>query len=197
MEKKRCKWCEKLKITIEYHDREWGIPVHDDRIHFEYLTLEVMQCGLNWTMILKKREILRKCFDGFDFEKICLYDEEKIKNIMNTEGMIKSERKIRAIINNAKMYKDIIKECGSFDNYIWNYTKNKTIVYKSHKYEIPSKNKLSDKICLDLKKRGFKFLGSITIYAHLQASRIINDHNPQCFMFDYINNNFPIEKIDI
>lgn len=195
-EKIRCQWCKQTELTIKYHDKEWGIPVHNDKIHFEYLALEVMQCGLNWTMILKKREILKKCFDDFDFNKIALYNDNNIKKIMKSEGMIKSERKIKAIINNAKLFKEIIMEYGSFDKYLWSYTEFKTLVYESHKLIIPSQNELSDIISKDLKKRGFKFLGSITIYAHLQACGIINDHDHNCFMYSYINNSFPVKFVN-
>ena len=193
--KKRCQWCQNTVLTLKYHDNEWGIPVHDDKVHFEFLTLEVMQCGLNWTMILKKREILRQCFENFDFNKIALYDEKDIERIMKTEGMIKSERKIKAVINNAKLYIDIIKEHESFDKYLWNYSQFKTLIYINHKSSITTQNYLSNIISKDLKKRGFKYLGSITIYAHLQACGIINDHEPDCFMYDYINNNFPINFV--
>ncbi|MFR1757399.1 MAG: DNA-3-methyladenine glycosylase I [Eisenbergiella sp.] len=193
--KKRCQWCQNTVLTLKYHDNEWGIPVHDDKIHFEFLTLEVMQCGLNWTMILKKRDILRQCFENFDFYKIALYDEKDIERIMKTEGMIKSERKIKAVINNAKLYIDIIKEHESFDKYLWNYSQFKTLIYINHKSSITTQNYLSNIISKDLKKRGFKYLGSITIYAHLQACGIINDHEPDCFMYDYINNNFPINFV--
>lgn len=193
--KKRCQWCQNTVLTLKYHDNEWGIPVHDDKIHFEFLTLEVMQCGLNWTMILKKRDILRQCFENFDFYKIALYDEKDIERIMKTEGMIKSERKIKAVINNAKLYIDIIKEHESFDKYLWNYSQFKTLIYINHKSSITTQNYLSNIISKNLKKRGFKYLGSITIYAHLQACGIINDHEPDCFMYDYINNNFPINFV--
>ena len=118
MDKTRCNWCLGNDLLLEYHDQEWGVPLHDSKKHFEYLTLEVMQCGLNWLMILKKRETIRGCFNDFDYEKIAHYSENDIQKIMNVEGMIHSERKIKAIINNAIRYKELIEEYGSFDQYI-------------------------------------------------------------------------------
>ena len=181
LDMERCDWCKGDKKMLEYHDKQWGIPVHDDIKHFEYISLEVMQCGLNWKMMLDKRDIFNKCFDKFDYEKISKYSEKKIIKILDTEGMIKSRRKIEAIINNAKAFKKIIDEFGSFDNYIWKYTDFKTLIYHKHTLgEYVTHNKLSDEISKDLKKRGFKFLGSITVYSHLQACGMINDHEPKC-----------------
>lgn len=189
----RCAWCECNEEMIKYHDEEWGVPLHDDRKQFEFLMLEVMQCGLNWNMMIKKREIFRQCFDNFDYNKIATYNEEKIQRIMETEGMIKSIRKINAIINNAQCFLDIRKEYGSFDKYIWKFSDGKTILFKGHKEgNIPAKNELSDTISKDLKKRGFKFLGSITVYSHLQACGIINDHVKECFRHNFIMENYPI-----
>ncbi|MBU5317331.1 DNA-3-methyladenine glycosylase I [Clostridium bornimense] len=196
IEKRRCNWCVDNDIVQKYHDEEWGIPVHDDKKHFEFLLLEVMQCGLNWTMMLKKREIFRMCFDDFDYNKIALYDEAKINKIMNVPGMIKSIRKINAIINNAKLFIKIINEYKSFDSYIWSFSNYKTYVYRSHSCgNIPSKNELSDKVCKDMKKKGFKYLGSITIYSHLQACGIINDHVSECWMYDYIMKNYTMYEV--
>ena len=183
----RCKWCCDGGINQRYHDEEWGIPLHDDKRHFEYISLEVMQCGLNWTMMLKKRDIFRTCFDNFEYNAIVRFDEAKIEQILQTEGMIKSRRKIDAIINNAKCFLAVIEEFGSFDKYIWSYTDYQTLVYKSHhKGEIVARNELSDRISKDLKKRGFKYLGSITVYSHLQACGIINDHECECWMYTKI-----------
>ncbi len=184
----RCSWSGKEGLLQTYHDEEWGIPVHDDRKHFEYLMMEVMQCGLNWNMMLVKREIFRQCFDSFDYNKIVLYDEAKIESILQTDGMIKSRRKVDAIIHNAKCYLKIIEEFGTFDAFIWSYTKNHTLIYKSHQKGHPvASNALSDSLSKDLKKRGFKYLGSITVYSHLQACGIINDHEPNCFMYEKVN----------
>lgn len=180
----RCKWCLDGGILQKYHDEEWGNLLHDDKKHFEYLVMEVMQCGLNWTMMLKKREIFRLCFDDFDYQLIALYDETKINSIMNVEGMIKSRRKIEAIINNAKCFLKIREEFGSFDNYIWSFSDNYTLVYKKHQQGYGEvKNELSDKLSCDMKKKGFKYLGSITIFSHLQACGIINDHACNCFKY--------------
>lgn len=189
----RCKWCLCNDKMVRYHDMEWGLPVHDDRKQFEYLMMEVMQCGLNWNMMMQKREIFQKCFDSFDFEKIATYEENDVRRIMETEGMIHSERKIRAIIHNARCFRKIREEFGTFSEYLWNYSKGKTILYIGHqKGEIPAKNGLSDKISKDLKKRGFKYLGSITVYSHLQACGIINDHVEECFRYREILDKFPV-----
>ena len=181
---RRCAWCCDNGVNQKYHDEEWGVPQHDDRRQFEYLSLEVMQCGLNWTMMLNKREIFRKCFDDFDFEKIAAYDEEQVKKILETPGMIRSPRKVNAIISNARCFQKIRKEYGSFDAWLWGFTDGKTRVYRKHQEgEGEVKNELSDTIAAALKKRGFKYLGSITIYSHLQACGIINDHSPDCFRY--------------
>ena len=193
MKKEKCAWCLDGGLNEKYHDTEWGIPVHDDRKQFEFLMLEAMQCGLSWTLMLKKREIFRQCFDNFDYEKIARYDEEKIQNIMEYPEMIKSERKIRAIIGNAKAFIEIRKEFGSFDSFIWRYSNNKTLIYESHQKQPAASNELSDEIAKELKKRGFKFLGSVTVYSHLQACGIINDHEESCFMYKKIADNYPVE----
>ena len=190
-----CDWDNTSEINKKYHDEEWGIPVLDDRMQFEYLMMEVKKCGLNWNMIINKREIFRACFDNFEFDKIAKYDNKDIKRILSFEGMIKSERKIEAVINNAKCFQKIREEFGSFCNYLWGYSDNKTILYDKHeKGFIPTSNGLSDKIAKDLKKRGFKFLGTITIYSHLQAAGIINDHDKNCKRYKYINSKYPTVK---
>lgn len=190
-----CNWGNTSDINQKYHDEEWGVPVHDDITQFEYLMLEVMQCGLSWTIIINKREIFRKCFDNFNYDSISKYEEKDIERIMNTEGMIKSRRKIEAVINNAKCFQKIRNEYGSFCNYLWGYSNNKTILYDKHcDGYIPVSNGLSDKIAKDLKKRGFKYLGSVTIYSHLQAAGIINDHDKNCKRYKYINSNYPTIK---
>ena len=183
-----CNWEHTSLLNQKYHDTEWGVPVHDDRKQFEYLMMEVMQCGLSWDLMINKRDIFRKCFDNFNFDKIASYSNKDIERILNTDGMIKSPRKINAIINNAKCFQQIRKEFGSFCNYIWAYSDNKTILYDKHNAGyIPVSNGLSDRISKDLKHRGFKYLGSITIYSHLQACGIINDHDENCPRFSYIN----------
>ena len=188
MNKTRCDWCLGNNLLLEYHDREWGVPVHDDRKHFEYLTLEVMQCGLNWLMMLKKRATISDCFDGFDYEKIACYSERDIQRILNTKGMIRSERKIRAVINNAAKFKELIQEYGTFDQYIWSYTDGKTYIYKTHlDGQQETRNELSDAVSKDLKRRCFKFLGTITVFSYLQSAGIINDHAEGCYRFNELS----------
>ena len=189
-----CSWCV-TEADRKYHDEEWGVPLHDDRGQFEFLMLEVMQCGLSWSLMLKKREIFRGCFDNFDYEKISEYGEADIERIMNTEGMIRSRRKIEAIINNAICFRKIREEYGSFSDYLWAYSEGRTILYNGHgDGKIPACNGLSDRISKDLKKRGFKYLGSITVYSHLQACGIINDHGSDCPCYKKITENYPTAK---
>ena len=177
----RCPWCTCNEKMIRYHDEEWGIPVYDDQKQFEFLMMEVMQCGLNWNMMIQKREIFRECFDRFDYNKVAEYQEAEIERILNTEGMIRSRRKIEAVIHNARCFQKIREEFGSFSDYIWGFTGGKTYLYTGHqKGEIPARNGLSDQISKDLKKRGLKYMGSITVYSHLQACGIINDHLETC-----------------
>ncbi len=185
---KRCPWCENNDLYLKYHDEEWGVPVHDDNRHFEFLILEGVQAGLSWLTVLKKRENYRKAYDNFDPLKIAKYDENKIFQLMNNKGLIRNIRKVEASINNAKKFIDIQKEFGSFDTYIWNFVNNKPIVnYWKNESEIPSKTELSDKVSEKLRDRGFKFVGSTIIYSHLQATGIINDHLIDCFRFNQIN----------
>lgn len=173
----RCPWCLGNEKMIRYHDEEWGVPVHDDRKQFEFLMMEVMQCGLNWNMMIQKREIFRRCFDNFDFDKVSTYDEVDIERIMGTEGMIRSRRKIEAVIHNAQCFQKIRAKFGLFSDYIWGFTKGKTYLYMDHqKGHAPAKSGLSDRISADLKKRELKYMGSVTVYSHLQACGIINDH---------------------
>lgn len=176
-----CGWADTDPLDKVYHDTEWGIPVHDDRHMFEHLTLECMQCGLSWALMLKKREIFRKCFDNFDYDRIADYNEADVERILNTEGMIRSPRKVNAIINNARCYQKVREEFGTFCDYIWSYSDGKTILYQGHDAgRIPVSNGLSARISKDLKKRGFKYVGPVTIYSHLQACGIINDHDKDC-----------------
>lgn len=193
-----CGWNSASEIDRHYHDTEWGIPVHDDRKQFEYLMMEVMQCGLSWELMLRKREIFRQCFDNFDFDKVAAYDERDVERIMNTEGMIRSPRKIRAIINNARCFQKIRNLYGSFSNYLWAYADGKTIIYSSHGGgRIPVSNGLSARISKDLKSKGFKYLEAVTVYSHLQACGIINDHDTDCPCYKKINGSFPtITKLD-
>lgn len=181
----RCSWTENDPLLKEYHDTEWGVPLHDDRKQFEYLSMEVMQCGLSWLTVLKKRDILRLAFDNFDVAKVALFDDEKVAAIIELEGMIRSPRKIRAIINNAKAILRIQEEFGSFSSFLWQFTDNRTIEYPGHAdgSVVIAKNDLSERIGKDLKSRGFSYLGPITIYSHLQAAGLINDHDSHCFCY--------------
>jgi len=182
---KRCPWCEINELYIKYHDEEWGVPVHDDKKHFEFLILEGVQAGLSWLTILKKRDNYRKTYDNFDPVKIATYDQKKIDQLMKNPGIIKNLRKIEASINNAQRFLEVQEEFGSFDNYIWSFVNNKSVINSWKKdSEIPSKTELSDKISNDLKKKGFKFVGSTTIYAHMQAIGIVNDHIVNCFRYN-------------
>lgn len=182
----RCPWClRNEKMMIRYHDGEWGVPVHDDRKQFEFLMMEVMQCGLNWNMMIQKREIFRNCFDNFNFDKVAAYGEADIERVMDTNGMIRSRRKIGAVIHNARCFQKIRTEFGSFSEYIWGFTKGRTYLYMGHqKGNIPARNGLSDRISSDLKRWGLKYMGSVTVYSHLQACGIINDHWEGCFRYN-------------
>ena len=173
----RCKWAMNVnEIYTKYHDEEWGEPVHDDQRLYEMLILESFQAGLSWSCILNKRENFRKAFDNFDIAKIINYDEIKIQELQKNEGIIRNKLKIKATINNSKIFKEIQKEYGSFDKYIWSFTNNETI-YEFDKVS----SELSDTISRDLKKRGMTFVGTIIIYSYLQAVGIINSHESQCF----------------
>ncbi len=191
-----CDWAGMNEAMQIYHDTEWGVPVHDDRHMFEHLTMECLQCGLSWDLMLKKREIFRQCFNNFDFDSIAEFGEADVERIMSTEGMIRSPRKINAVINNARCYQKVREEFGSFCEYIWAYSGGKTILYKGHADgAIPVSNGLSDKISRDLKKRGFKYVGPITIYSHMQACGIINDHSIDCPCYERINNSNPVVEL--
>lgn len=191
-----CGWDSASKIDRIYHDIEWGIPVYDDRKQFEYLMMEVMQSGLSWELMLRKRQTFQKCFDNFEYDKVAAYDDKDVERIMNTENMIRSERKIRAVINNARCFQNIRKKYGSFSEYLWAYSGGKNIIYPSHgSGEVPASNDLSEKISKDLKNEGFKYLGAITVYSHLQACGIINDHDICCPCYKKIVDNFPTVTI--
>ena len=177
----RCPWCESSDLYRKYHDEEWGKPVYDDRTHFEFLVLESAQSGLSWITILKKRENYRVEYDNFNPDIVALYDEEKILKMLENPGIIRYRKKIESSISNAKEFLKIQKEFGSFNEYIWSFTEKK-IIKNSWKNlsEVPAKTELSDTIAKDLKKRGFKFLGSTTVYSYLQAIGIVNDHLLEC-----------------
>ncbi|QDP01355.1 DNA-3-methyladenine glycosylase I [Thalassotalea sp. PS06] len=179
----RCPWLDLAKPDyVEYHDKEWGVPVYDDRKMFEYLTLESAQAGLSWYTVMKKRENYRKLFDDFDFNKVALYDESKIQELLKDPGIIRNQLKIRATVNNAQRFIEVRQEFKSFCDYLWGFVDHKPIVNVIERLEdYPAKTELSDKISKDLKKRGFKFVGSTIVYAHMQACGMVNDHSSDCF----------------
>ena len=180
----RCPWPGENEISIKYHDTEWGTPVYDDGKHFEFLVLESAQAGLSWLTILKKRGNYRKSYDNFDPVKVARYDERKVESLLSNEGIVRNRRKIEASINNANCFLEIQKCFGSFDRYIWGFVQDKPILNKWRELsEIPAKTDLSDLISGDLKNRGFKFIGSTILYAHLQATGMVNDHLVSCFRY--------------
>ncbi len=179
-EKKRCPWAKGEK-DIHYHDTEWGVPSYNDDYIFEMLILEGFQAGLSWNTILHKRENFRKAFDNFNYKKIAKYDIEKIEALLKDKGIIRNKLKVNSAVTNAKAFMEVQKEFGSFSSYIWNFTGNKRIINKwTELSQVPATSELSDKISKDLKKRGFKFVGSTIIYSFLQALGIIDDHLVSC-----------------
>ncbi|KUO67740.1 MAG: DNA-3-methyladenine glycosylase [Lutibacter sp. BRH_c52] len=184
MDKVRCGWCKNDPLYMAYHDTEWGIQVYDDDKLFEFLILETFQAGLSWITILRKRENFRSAFDDFDYKKIANYSEAKYVELLLDAGIIRNKLKIKATISNAVAFMEVQEEFGSFSNYIWNFTKGKPIKNKWKTLsELPATTELSDTISKDLKKRGFKFVGSTVIYAHMQATGMINDHITECFRY--------------
>ena len=178
----RCAWCEKDDLYRQYHDNEWGKPVYDDATLFEFLILETFQAGLSWHTILKKRENFRSAFDNFDYKKIANYTEDKVQELLKDSGIIRNKLKIRATVSNAIAFMEVQKELGSFSKYIWNFTEGKPIQnYRKSLSEVPATTPLSDEISKDLKKRGFKFVGSTVVYAHMQATGMVNDHIKDCW----------------
>lgn len=180
----RCPWAlMNGKMTL-YHDTEWGVPVHDDKKQFEHLMMEVMQCGLSWNTVLQKREVFRSCLAGFDFDRLASFTAEDAQRAMETPSMIRSPRKIAAIVHNAGRFQKVREEFGSFSEYLWRWTEGRTILYEGHQQgRIPAGNGLSALISADLKRRGFKYLGPVTVYAHLQSCGLINDHLETCPRF--------------
>ena len=183
---KRCPWSEHPEL-VQYHDTEWGVPVHDDRTQFEFLVLESAQAGLSWLTIIRKRAGYRKAFSDFRAEKVALYDEKKIEELMADAGIIRNRKKIEAAVKNARHFLEVQEEFGSFSSYLWGFTGGKPIVggWKIQE-EVPAKSALSETISKDLKKRGFSFLGPVIMYSHLQAAGIINDHITSCFRYGEI-----------
>lgn len=181
---KRCLWPGSDALMVEYHDNEWGNPVHNDRKHYEFLLLDGFQAGLSWSTILRKRKNFKKAFDNFDYKKIAKYDKRKINSLLKDEGIIRNKLKVHSAVTNAQKLMEVQKEFGSFDKYIWQFTGGKTIHHK-HKtmkdYQATSPE--SDAMSKDLKKRGFKFVGSTICYAYMQAAGMVNDHFVDCFRY--------------
>ena len=188
----RCGWVENtFDAYITYHDEEWGVPVHDDQVHFEFLTLESAQSGLSWATILRKRAGYRKAFADFDFEKVASFDDQKYQELLLNPEIIRNKLKISATINNAQRFIEVIEEFGSFDAYFWRFVDGKPIVnhWEDHK-TAPSTSALSDQVSKDLKKRGFKFVGSTTIYSQLEATGLLNNHIVSCFRHQEIQDSY-------
>ena len=186
-EKEICRWCKGDTMMEKYHNEEWGIACHNDQQLYEYLMLEAMSCGLSWKLMLMKREIFRTCFANFDYMKVAQFTNIDVERIMQYPGIIKSKRKIEAMISNAQAFIKIRNEFETFDNYIWSFTKGKTIIYNNRPNGMmQTQSKLSDIIAKDLKKRGFKFLGSVLVYSFIQAIGMVNDHDTTCYMFKEI-----------
>ena len=183
MEVVRCAWCEKDDLYRSYHDEEWGKPIYDDETIFEFLILESFQAGLSWYTILAKRENFRAAFDYFDYQKIAQYSEEKVEELIQNTGIIRNRLKILATINNAQKFMEVQKEFGSFSKYIWGFVNHEPIVNRPKTLkEVPATTEISDALAKDLKKRGFKFMGSTVVYAHMQATGMVNDHVEDCWI---------------
>ncbi|HUI28644.1 MAG TPA: DNA-3-methyladenine glycosylase I [Candidatus Acidoferrales bacterium] len=180
----RCPWPTEDALMIEYHDKEWGVPVHDDRKIFEFLILEGMQAGLSWSTILHKRENFRKAFDNFDVEKVARYDGRKIRSLLADAGIIRNRLKLEGAVNNARQFIRVQEEFGSFDKYIWQFVGGKPIVNTRRALRhMPARTKESDGMSEDLRERGFKFVGTTICYAHMQAAGMVNDHMMTCFRY--------------
>ncbi len=187
MEKNRCGWCLSSELYKSYHDNEWGVPVKDDATLFEFLILETFQAGLSWITVLNKRQNFKKAFDNFDYKKIAAYDQKKIDSLLQDSGIIRNRLKINATISNAKAFMEIQEQFGSFSDYIWEFVdhtpiKNSYVNYK----DMPSTTNLSDLLSKDLKSKGFKFVGSTVVYAHMQATGMVNDHEVTCYRYDEV-----------
>lgn len=181
----RCAWCLKSDAYMRYHDEEWGVPVHDDRVHFEFLVLEGAQAGLSWSTILNKRAGYHKNFSAFDPQKVARFTQARIEKILKDPGIIRNRLKVQAAVNNAKRFLEVQKEFGSFDNYIWTFVKDGPIVNKRKTLkDIPAVTRESDALSKDLIRRGFKFVGSTVIYAHMQACGLVNDHLVECHRYN-------------
>lgn len=187
MSQHKCSWCVGDALYESYHDREWGVPVYDDRSLFEFLILETFQAGLSWITILRKRENFREAFDTFDYMKIAKYSEEKIQKLLTDKGIIRNKLKIRATVSNAQAFIKVQQEYGSFSDYIWDFVDGKPIQNKVKEYKkAPATTAISDALSKDLKKRGFKFTGSTVMYAYMQATGMVNDHEVDCFRYEEV-----------
>ena len=185
--KNRCGWCEGDALYEAYHDEEWGVPLFEDKRLFEFLVLETFQAGLSWITILRKRENFRQAFNGFDYKIIADYSEEKVQKLLQNSGIIRNEQKIRASVANAKAFMTVQQEFGSFSKYIWSFVDHKPVQNEVQNYkEAPAKTDLSIDISKDLKKRGFKFVGPTVVYAHMQATGMVNDHEVACFRYEEV-----------
>ncbi len=186
--KSTCSWPGNDPLMIAYHDREWGVPVHEDRKHFEFFVLDLFQAGLSWSIVLKKREGFREALDNFEFEKIASYGEKKIQELLSNEKIIRNQLKIRATITNAQKLLEVRKEFGSFDRYIWQFVDHQTIHNRyTELSQLPASTSESDAMSKDLKKRGFKFVGTTICYAYMQAAGMVNDHMSHCFRYKELN----------
>lgn len=187
MAKHRCGWCIGDTLYETYHDQEWGKPVYDDATLFEFLLLETFQAGLSWITILKKRDNFRVAFDNFDYKKIAKYTTEKVNTLLQNEGIIRNKLKVKSAVTNAQAFIKIQQEFGSFSSYIWAFVDGKPIKNKFKSYkDAPANTPLSDAISKDLKQRGFKFVGSTVVYAHMQATGMVNDHEINCFRYNEV-----------
>jgi len=184
-QKTRCPWCLGVSDAYQaYHDEEWGVPAHDDRTQFEFLTLEAAQAGLSWSTVLHKREGYRKAFAGFDAEKVSRFSERKIETLCNNAAIIRNRLKIKSAVSNAKAFLEIRNEYGSFDAYIWGFVDGQAVQNRWRRNaDVPATSKASDALSKDLKQRGFKFVGSTIIYAHMQATGLVNDHLVDCYRY--------------
>lgn len=187
--KKRCEWVGSDPLMVEYHDKEWGVPLHDDRKLFEFLVLDAMQAGLSWMTVLRKRENFRSAFDNYNVKKIAKYDETKFQELLSNSGIIRNRMKINACIKNAQAYLQIQKEFGSFDAYVWQFVKGRTIKNSWKKLkDLPPNTPESDAMSKDMKQRGFSFVGTTICYAFMQAAGLVNDHTTDCFRYKEVAN---------
>ena len=190
IDKVRC-WGDKDPLMREYHDKEWGVPVHDDRIHFEFILLEGVQAGLSWSTVLKRRENYREAFDNFDYEKIANYEADDIEELLKNPGLIRNRRKIESHVNNARSFLDVRDRYGSFDEYIWSFVDHKPVINSFKSFDqVPASTDTSERMAKDLKKNGFSFVGPTICYAYMQAVGMVNDHLTHCFRWKEIKEKY-------